>query len=115
MWDKNVVVLIPTIELKKVDSKGRIILPRKDLHEIFITELDDLIIASKSENELKNAIQSLEKNKKQRKLVALKEWENILQKADVLDISTKNIDDATLKVQKKKIHSFLDDNDVKDS
>ena len=108
-------ILFPTIELKKVDSKGRVILPRKDLHEIFITELGDLIIASKTKNELENAIQSFEEHNKERKLVALKEWENLLQEAEVIDISTADIDKSTLKVQKKKIHSIIDDQDVEES
>lgn len=111
----KVVIIFPTIELKKVDSKGRVILPRKDLHEIFITELGDLIIASKTKNELENAIKSIEDHNKQRKLVALKEWENLLQEAEVIDISTADIDKATLNVQKKKINFIIDDKDVKES
>ena len=108
-------IYFPNIEVKKVDSKGRIILPRKDLHEIFITELDDLIIVSKSETVLKNAIESIEEHKKQSKILALKEWEDLLQEADVLDITTKDIDKATLNAQKKKVIPFLDDNNVTDS
>ena len=92
---------IPTIELKKVDSKGRVILPKKDLDKVFISEVSEII--SSSEEELKKTIQTLERQEKERKIKIVTEWDKLLDDAEVTDITTEEINKATLESQQKKL------------
>ena len=94
---------IPTIELKKVDSKGRVILPKKDLDKVFISEVSEIIIISSSEEELKKTIQTLERQEKERKIKIVTEWDKLLDDAEVTDITTEEINKATLESQQKKL------------
>ena len=94
---------ISQFEVKKVDAKGRIILPQKGIDKVFIKELPDVILISQSEENLKNAIQIFEEYTKQQKIKALDEWQALLNEADLTDITSDTIDDAVLRSQKKKL------------
>ena len=101
----------PTIKVKKVDSKGRVILPNKNLEKVFITEVNDVIIMSKEEEKVKNTIESIQSHNQHLKLEKLEQWDDLLQDAELLNITTNDIDKAVLKSQQKKLSKVMEDQD----
>lgn len=98
------------VEIRKLDSKGRVILPRKDFTDVYLAEHNDIIVLGKSEADVLGAILILENSEKKKQISALREWETLLVEADMLDVTTEAIDEAVLETQQKKLIQ-LEDND----
>ena len=78
-----------TIIRRKVDSKGRIIIPYKDVREVLMAEFGDVIIISKSKEELDRIVKILNAIEKMRRKEIVREWFDDVEKAglDKLDES----------------------------
>ena len=78
-----------TIIRRKVDSRGRIVIPYRDVKEVLMAEVGNTIIISKSKDGLERIVKILSTIERMRKKEVIREWFDDVEKAglDKLDES----------------------------
>ncbi len=82
---------------RKVDSKGRVVLPFKDVREVLIAKLGRVIIASPERKEIEKILQAVDEYNKRRKLEAIEKWFKLVDKAGLSSIKESEIRDLIKK------------------
>lgn len=76
---------------RKVDSKGRVVLPFKDVREILIAKSGDVIIASPKESEIKKVLRIIEEYSERQKLKVAEDWFRLVEEAGLSEIEESKI------------------------
>ena len=98
---------------RKIDSKGRVILPIKDKKKVFIKEQGDLFILSTNKDHLESFNKDFTDADKITKLENLKKWFLDIEELE-LDVKAENsikklLDEDSNRISKKKIFNVLDE------
>ena len=80
------------IKKRKVDNKGRVSLPFMKNKEIFFVKKGQTIILSEDSSELEQITKEIDDKVMLKKFQALKEWFELVEEAELSDISSKDID-----------------------
>lgn len=77
---------------RSVDSKGRVVLPMKNLSEVYMTTIGDVILVSPNPDALLELWELLNEVNSIRKKRAIAEWFKLVEEAGLDKISPKLID-----------------------
>jgi len=80
------------IKKKRVDNRGRIVIPLKNRREVFVLSYDDLVIISSSEKKLKEIGKLLNELKLSKKKKILKDWFELISELELDKLSPKDLD-----------------------
>ncbi|MFX0092817.1 MAG: hypothetical protein ACFFBD_13740, partial [Candidatus Hodarchaeota archaeon] len=80
-------------EVRKVDSKGRIVLPLKEQKEVYLIKKDEVLFISKDIHSLKAILKKLDVLKNMNKIRVIEEWFNLLSEAKLTELSSQQIND----------------------
>lgn len=95
MWDSlcgN--IMTSDIKIRKVDSKGRVIIPLKNEEQVFMAEKEGVILISPSESSLELALQSLEKKTKEEQTKMINDWFQLITAAGLEDMCSNKIHES---------------------
>ena len=103
-WIYYLIMNEGTIIEKKVDSRNRIVLPLKsENNSIFVANIGTLLILGKSEKELENLLEDLKKIQKTKEKEAIESWFNLIEEAELSNMTKKEIQDKNVSIIKNRI------------
>jgi len=82
---------------RKVDSKGRVVLPFKDVREVLIVKSGDVIIASPKRSEIERILRIIEEYNKREKLKIAEDWFRLVEEAGLSEIEESKIQEILKK------------------
>ncbi|MHA1664677.1 MAG: hypothetical protein ACTSVW_02460 [Candidatus Njordarchaeales archaeon] len=80
------------IKKRRVDNRGRIVIPLKNRREVFVLSYDDLVIISSSEKKLKEIGKLLNELKLSKKKKILEDWFELISELELDKLSPKDLD-----------------------
>lgn len=95
-------------DIRKVDAKGRVVLPLKDIKEVFIVKKGKVLFVSEDNNALEEALEKFEETEKIEKLQALKKWFNLMDNVGLTDFTAQKANDTIKRNLSEKYLSFVE-------
>lgn len=78
---------------RKVDSKGRVVLPFKNVREVLIAKLGNIVIASPERSEIEKILRVIDEYNKRRRLRIVEKWFKLVDEAGLSGIEESKIQD----------------------
>ena len=98
--------------IRKIDAKGRVILPLKGVDEVFIIKKGNVFFVSGDSHALEETLEKIADSEKIEKLQSLKEWFNLIDEAELTNLTAREVDQTLRQNLSEKYLSFIEGQDI---
>ena len=94
--------------IRKIDAKGRVILPLKGVDEVFIIKKGNVFFVSGDSHALEETLEKIADSEKIEKLQSLKEWFDLIDEVELTNLTAREVNQTIRQNLSEKYISFVE-------